>query len=421
MDYQEFAAKAEALLVSTEYHELQAALTWHEPNLWHILGISGRENLISRFLAWLLDPKATHSMGDRYLKELLLQSLRTEAGRQHGLTPVEVLVLDLSQVEVQTEYRFKDRRRCDIVLSAPAQAGQPRTGFLCLIENKIWGLERERQTLDYYTASFEEFPAALYPHRVYLYLTANDAPPQSENFIPVSYQEVLQALENLQQKHQFNETELFLIQQFQDGIKRGIAMDAKTIDLAKTIYKQHQEVFDFIMQCMAEEKDSVLQISDRFWDGKSRFFNVGEKPDSGYKWADYWRYSFICVGGGPPYRKIMEQLQEGDLIYAYVSKFGYVGFGTVTQKAVPFREATLKDSNRLPDLPLEGSYDASDNDDQCDWIALVDWQAAVDKSRAVREAPFTVSTACKIYDHRQEQAEQLRVELARRAGQNLSN
>ena len=65
MDFQQFSKKAEALLVSPEYHQLQKALTWREPNLWHILEVSGNENIISRFLAWLLNPRANHSLGDK--------------------------------------------------------------------------------------------------------------------------------------------------------------------------------------------------------------------------------------------------------------------------------------------------------------------------------------------------------------------
>jgi hypothetical protein len=141
---------------------------------------------------------------------------------------------------------------------------------------------------------------------------------------------------------------------------------------------------------------------------------------SGYKWSDYRTYGFICAGGGPQYRKIMEQLQEGNVIYAYVSKYGYVGIGTVTKRAVPFRKATLEDGRRLADLPLEGHYNDSSNDDEGDWIALVNWIAAVDKTQAVRESPFTVSTSCKIYEHHQTRAENIKSQLVERAKVNLT-
>ena len=112
----------------------------------------------------------------------------------------------------------------------------------------------------------------------------------------------------------------------------------------------------------------------------------------------------------------MEKLEKGEIIYAYVSKYGYVGLGTVTKKSVPFREAVLANGNRLADMPIEGKYNASENDDMCDWIALVDWQHTVGKNEAVRKTPFTVSTACKIYEHRKEEVEQIKAELAERSG-----
>ena len=231
MDYHQFTTQAEKLLISTEFHELEQFLTLREPNIWRITGIENRENRISKFLAWLLNPKANHSFDDLFLKELVMQSLRTETGRQYGLNPVEVLMLDLSEVEVKTEYSFKNKRRCDIVISVPTEANTPNSGFLCCIENKIWSKESENQTIDYYNSSFEDFPDTKYPHRIYLFLTPNDIPPQSEKFIPISYQEVLQALHDVEQKHQLAETEQFLVQQFRDNIIRGIAMDQKTRDL----------------------------------------------------------------------------------------------------------------------------------------------------------------------------------------------
>jgi|GEM_PF-6325701 len=416
MDYHQFTVQAEKLLISPEFHELEQSLTLREPNIWRIAGIENRENRISKFLAWLLDPKANHSFGDLFLKELVMQALRTETGKQYGLNPVEVLVLDLSEAEVKTEHSFKNKRRCDIVISAPTEVNKPNSGFLCFIENKIWSKEAKNQTIDYYVSSFEDFPEKEYPHRIYLFLTPNDVPPQSEKFIPISYQEVLQALQVVEQKHQPTETEQFLVQQFRDNIVRGIAMDQKTRDLARAIYEQHEEV-KVIWQAGTDEDEGTIPVASREWYENSRFFNVGEKSDSGYKWSDYRKYGFICAGGGQSYRRIMEQLEIGETIYAYVSKYGYVGLGTIIEKSVPFREAVLANGQRLADVPLQGKYNASEDDDMCDWIALVDWQYTVVKNEAVRKSPFTVSTACKIYEHRQEEVEQIKTELAERSGQ----
>lgn len=186
------------------------------------------------------------------------------------------------------------------------------------------------------------------------------------------------------------------------------------MDLALAIYEQHKAVFNFVMRCVNQDQVISPPGPDRVWDGHSRFINVGENIDSGYKWADYRRYGFICAGGGPRYRSLMEQFNEGDTVYAYVSKFGYVGIGTVDKRAVPFRQAVLADGRRLAEVDLEGEYNDSEDDNLCDWIALVDWKYTVGKEQAVRQQPITPATACKIYDNWDELTEQVRAELAQK-------
>jgi hypothetical protein len=414
MEHKEFARACEALLLSPEFRELRDALEFREPNLWHILGISRKEIWISRFLAWLLDPQANHSWEDQLLKNLIVQALQTEIGRQSALTPVDVLVLDLSDVEVSTEYKL-GRGKCDILAHFPSDTADERKGFLCIIENKIGAKEGPGQTDYYYQRSCVEFSSNKYPCRVYIYLSPDGDPPQNENFIPLSYQDVLQVVKELLAKQQVTQTERFLLQQFQENILRDIAMDPKTIDLARTIYDQNQDVFELVFDVVKKEQEGGPSPTEQNWDGKSRFFNIGDKPDSGYRWEDCRKYSFICAGGGSLYRNWMEQLKLGDIIYAYVSKRGYVGIATVTQKAVPFREARLDDGRLLSAMKLDGEYNASEDDDTCDWVAFVKWEYEVDKDQAVRQEPITRATTSRIYDHRKDAIEQVESELAKRS------
>jgi len=414
MEHAEFTRASEALLFSSEFQVLKAALDFCEPNLWRILNISHKEALVSRFLAWILNPQEEHSFGDQFLKNLVVRALQTEIGRKSGLTPVEVIVMDLSSVNVKTEYQIGNRRYDILAFSPDDNTGQD-VGFLCIIENKIEAKEGPDQTHDYYTIGLVAFPPERYPHRVHIYLSPDGDLPQDEAFIPLSYQAVLQAIEDLQIQRQVTDTERFLLRQFQENILRGITMDTKILDLAQAIYDQHSDVFEFIIQNVDRKPETGLLPSEQKWDGKSRFFNVGEKAGSGYRWEDYRKYGFICAGGGQLYRNWMEQIQIGDIIYAYVSGRGYVGIGTVMQKAVPFREARFSDGRCLADVGLVGKYDDGEEDDTCDWIAFVEWEYSVDKDHAVRQLPITRATTSRIYDHRKDIVEQVRSELARRS------
>jgi hypothetical protein len=246
---------------------------------------------------------------------------------------------------------------------------------------------------------------------VYIYLSSYGAPPKSEHFIALSYQTILNIVKNLQNDPQTTETEKFLLWQFQENLRRSVVMDKETLDLAQAIYDTYGPIIDFIYE--NTEKPPNNGVSDIVWDGKSWFFNIGEVGQDSYSWNDSRQYSFICAGGAKRYHQIMENFNLGNVIYAYVSGAGYVGIGTVTKTAMPFGEATLEDgSTKLVDLrqadKLAGTYNDSTDNDRSDWIVLVKWEKAVDKSQAVRLNPIVPATASKIYNRRKELIDKVR-------------
>lgn len=415
--YKEFKLICENLLLSEEFRQLQNFLEFQEPNIWQILGISKREERISRFLAWLLNPQVGHSFGDQFLKTLLVRALQTDIGREKDITPVDVLVLDLSTVSVKTEF-YIDKRRCDIVvysLQKKQQALDKEKGLICIIENKIAARESDNQTVDYYQKSLQKFSPKDYPNRIYIYLSPDGNPSLDDHFIPLSYRDIYELIQELTSDQEISETEAFLIGQFQENISRGIVMDSQLLDLAQQVYDQHSNVFEFVIQNVSRSSFEDFSDALKEWDGRSRFFNIGEKPDSRYRWVDCREYGFICAGGGELYKNWMEKFQADDIIYAYVSGKGYVGVGTITRVACPFREAKLEDGSSFNDLDLEGDYNAISDDETCDWVALVDWKYDVPKEQAVRQPNITRATTARIYEHRKDVVEAVREGLKEKA------
>lgn len=417
MEYTDFINLTDSLLFSSEFEELRQAVEFKEPNLWQILGISRRETYVSSFLAWLLDPKANHSLGDSFFKEFIVIALRKQAGKHEHITPVHIKLRDCKEFKVATE-TWLNKRRCDILILSD-QTGNiyaKTPGFLCLIENKVGARESPDQTVDYYSASFSIYPQDDYPQRIYIFLSPYGDLPKCDAFIPLSYQDVLVALDAVLFHHQLNNTEEHLILQFKENILRGITMDQKVIDLAQSLYDQYSQLFEFVFDNVERKGLEITEERERSgWDNKSWFFNVGETAESGYRWEDCLKYSFLCAGGAPRYRKIMERFKQDDILYAYVSGKGYVGVGRVIKTAKPFSKAQLPDGTLLKEQPLAGKYDGQQDDDFCDWIVLVEWEAAVPKENAVREGIVTPSTAGRILDYRQEIMRKVFEELKARA------
>jgi hypothetical protein len=406
MKYGEFAGQAEELVFSSDFRDLSAILDFPEPNIWQMLGISRKEILITKFLAWLLDPRSKHSFGDELLKRFIMEALRVDRGKRSDLTPVEIAVKDLSDTEVSAE-QWLGRRRCDIL------AFSEKERLVCIVENKIGAKESTDQTLDYYRLSFVHFSLERYPNRVYIYLSPEGDLPQCESFIPLSYRAVLDLIKDTQIGLSMTETESFLLRQFQESVFRSVAVDQKTVDLARSIYDSHKDVLEFIYK-YAERSAGEYEDSDPpVWDGISWFFNIGE-PE--YSWDDCREYSFVCAGSAKRYRRWMEEFEPGHVLYAYVSGSGYVGVGTITKPAMPFREATLEDGTRFVDLTLAGTYNDSDDEDISDWVACIKWESKVGKDKAVRSKPIVPATKSRVYEHNKNFVSEIREELRKRTG-----
>jgi hypothetical protein len=114
------------------------------------------------------------------------------------------------------------------------------------------------------------------------------------------------------------------------------------------------------------------------------YYNVGEGEDLYRCWEEYMEYSFIAAGGGTRYRDAMLGFEVGDVFAAYIpGPTGYVGIGRITHKATPIRDVQI-DGTPLLSLPLKstGLKKNVNDDDNCEYIALVEWITVVDRCEA---------------------------------------
>jgi hypothetical protein len=87
------------------------------------------------------------------------------------------------------------------------------------------------------------------------------------------------------------------------------------------------------------------------------------------------------------WRNQISNLIEGDLVVAYLARYGFVGVGTVAQAAVPMREFMVQG---VPLCQLElaqpGMSDRMNDDELTEYLVRVDWIKAVDRSEACFES-----------------------------------
>ena len=111
------------------------------------------------------------------------------------------------------------------------------------------------------------------------------------------------------------------------------------------------------------------------------YYNVGEHQHR--DWDDYVEFGFISAGQGVRWRDAMLGFQEGDVVAAYLKKYGFVGIGRITARAKPIRDVMIKGKALLQHkLRCKNMGENADSDDLCEYVALVTWIKALDRAEA---------------------------------------
>ena len=173
----------EKFTADPELSRLEEILT--EFDLFTFLDLSTSEEVHSRILAWLLDPKGSHSIGDFFLTNFLLAT--------KAATDEQIRSADWSETRVQREWpNVVDGKTgyLDILIL------NTRAVFACAIENKILTGEHSEQLTRYRQALEQKYGAF---HRSYLFLSPQGTPParpeERSVWTPVDYGTILRLIE----------------------------------------------------------------------------------------------------------------------------------------------------------------------------------------------------------------------------------
>lgn len=111
------------------------------------------------------------------------------------------------------------------------------------------------------------------------------------------------------------------------------------------------------------------------------YYNVGE--NRARNWDDYRKYGYISAGWGARYRDTMLGFQVGDVVAAYLKRYGFVGIGRINETAKMIRDVRI-DGRRLIDLPLiaEDADHDCDDPDESEYACVVKWIKRVPREKA---------------------------------------
>ncbi len=216
-------------------------------NIFEAIGHVKAEERHSDFLAFLLDPLAPHGLGDDFITRFLQKALKSLPADRRPIQLIDLSLIDLSRTLV-----IREHHQIDIFALDDANK------IAMVIENKIASSEHSDQLRRY-----REFAERAYPEyrRVCVYLTPARDDPSDEYYVPFSYDDVADLIEEqlARRRDALAPPVETTLRHYLEMLRRHIVTDETLITLARSIYQKHQAALDFIFE---QRPDQQLELSD---------------------------------------------------------------------------------------------------------------------------------------------------------------
>ena len=224
-----------------------------QPNYMEIFGISHRELQHSNFLSWMLNSKASHNIGNYFLKSFI---------NLLPISPEDKIRINLSNLENTKIHR--EYNDIDLLIV------NDKLNFTIYIENKIKsGKSGENQLLKYYEI-VENIWSDKEHKNYYVYLTPFPRTLTDKeieiDYKNLTYQSILDILKDTIKSKQPSDETKPLIEHYIRNLEKNIMGISKEAKLAQEIYRKHKSAIDFIVSNKPSlySKGLFNQINDFF-------------------------------------------------------------------------------------------------------------------------------------------------------------
>lgn len=210
-------------------------------NVFEALGAVRQEVRHSEFLAFLLNPRQNHGLGDQFVKRLLQESI-SQADYFQPITPIDLDVWDLDDIEIRREWQSVDI----LILDGLHQ-------LAVIIENKIFSGEHDDQLVRYKQLVKTHYPG----YRIIgLFLTPEGEVASDSSFIAISYTLICQIIEDIIQTREttLGRDVLALMSHYVEMLRRHIVGESEIEKLCQQIYRKHQRALDLIYEYRPDQQ-----------------------------------------------------------------------------------------------------------------------------------------------------------------------
>ena len=222
-------------------------------NVFRALSLERMEIRHSQFLAWLLNPKETHGLGDFALREFL--KIVSQTG-ESGFTIFDLDGWDLDGTDVLTEWEH-----IDILLR------NDKYKFVCVIENKIDTQDHSQQLDRYKKLVFKKIGSAEKGWKnSFLYLTPDGTDPledEDASYTSISYAFHIHKLMEkicLRFEGKLDSGVMTFIKNYKNLLEENIMENDEIVTLCRNIYKNHKAAFDLILKHRPDLRSRIADI-----------------------------------------------------------------------------------------------------------------------------------------------------------------
>lgn len=278
------------LLDATLLEKLENSFS-NKPNIFSILKVENREIRHSNLLAWLLNPKENHNLGNAFLSKFIETFVKINIKENKD---DKLLLINYDNIQVKREWKNIDLLLLD---------EEERIVFV--IENKINTKEHDNQLERYFNTTEEFFNGYdIY----YIFLTLDGREPEQLKGIwnPMGYENILYILEEILSKNSLNDDVNFIINNYKETVRSLIEMENPQVkELCMQIYDKHKKAIDLIIENIPSRENVFLTDLSNWikneWSNKLIFKNINN-----HKWFEFFTTSMNellpNLNGKSPYK-----------------------------------------------------------------------------------------------------------------------
>ena len=240
-------------------------------NIFEALGAVRVEVRHSAFLAYLLDPKQSHGLGEVFLRRFLQRVIT--GNNTVGLSPVDFDVWGLEDTVV-----YRERANIDILIE------NNRHRFVAIIENKIDSSEHSNQLERYLNWTKAQYSGyKIIP----VFLDPEEREPSHDDYFSLGYAHVVEILEEILQRRgdDLSANTRFALDNYVQMLRRHILSDSELIGLAQRIYAKHKQALDFIFEQRPDRTSDITEHIKKLIAQQSELFDLDHSTKTAVRFA----------------------------------------------------------------------------------------------------------------------------------------